>query len=190
MADINKNYIIYKNRHSTLGKIFLIIGIAHFAISMIIIGFTVPLRETLRDIAVGNYDIVIDNLGVAFPLAFGLIFTILGIWKYSKGRKEKKLRAQLAEKLHNSGRQTNATVTYVMPDLRYRVNGMPVFSIMVYQFQDEMGRTYQRKMEDMRTELVILHGIAIGSQIPIKYLPEDPTQNMVYLLVPNTNQIP
>jgi len=105
----------------------------------------------------------------------GAIMTLGGLIGAIRGAKRSKLDNHIAQ----SGVETEATVTFADKNYSMLVNNRPVYSIVEYTYQDEMGNEYANRVENISTDYVIRNKVEVGSKIRIKYLPAEPGQSVM-----------
>jgi len=99
-----------------------------------------------------------------------LFFAVVGTIASAQ---RKKLDAQLA----TAGADAAGVITFLDRDFTFLVNGRPVHSIVEYRFTDHNGVVHTGRRDDLQSEAVIRAGWQVGTEIPIRYLREDPTQS-------------
>jgi len=107
----------------------------------------------------------------------GAIMTLGGLIGVVRGAKRSKLAGHIAQ----TGAETEATVTFVDKNYSMLVNNRPIYSIVEYTYQDELGNEYANRIEDLSTDTVIRNKVEVGGKIRIKYLPADPGQSVMIL---------
>jgi hypothetical protein len=63
------------------------------------------------------------------------------------------------------------------------VNNKPIYSIVEFKFRDSAGVERVGRKNDVGSDLVIRLKIEVGSKVQVKYLNENPNQNI--LMLPN-----
>jgi len=121
--------------------------------------------------------IIFGGMGLLF-MAVGLVMLVIGLTK-SKRKKA------LAEKISTMGVPAEAVVTFVDRNYSVQVNKTPIYSIVEFKFRDNAGREHAGRKTNVNSDLVNRLKLEVGSKIQIKYLNEDPNQNI--LLLPNAN---
>jgi hypothetical protein len=120
----------------------------------------------------------VGSLGSIFTLVFGgvgALLVVLGGISVFRGRQTGQLHKQILE----TGVDAAGEVTYVDKNYRILINNAPIYSIVEYKYRDSSGMEYVNRMDRISTESVVRSGIAVGSQIQIKYLSEDPSQSTI-----------
>jgi hypothetical protein len=110
-------------------------------------------------------------------MALGGLFAVGGIVGIVRGKKLQKRN----EFILLTGIATQASVTFVDKNWSVLVNRNPIYSIVEYTFSDKSGNVYTRKISNISSEIVIRKQIQVGTKIPIKYLPENPTESVMVL---------
>jgi len=105
----------------------------------------------------------------------GAIMTLGGLIGVMRGAKSSKLAGHIAQ----TGTETEATVTFVDKNYAMLVNNRPIYSIVEYTYQDELGNEYANRIENVSTDTVIRNKVEVGSKIRIKYLPAEPAQSVM-----------
>ena len=97
---------------------------------------------------------------------------------YQKSTRRKKSKAAL---ISATGVLAEATVTFVDRNYRILVNEQPVYSIVEYKFLDTSGTERVFRAETVDAETVIRNQIQVGSTLNVKYLADDPSENILML---------
>jgi hypothetical protein len=105
----------------------------------------------------------------------GAIMTLGGLIGVMRGAKMSKLAGHIAQ----TGVETEANITFVDRNYALLVNNRPVYSIVEYTYQDELGNEYVNRVEDVNTDTVIRNKVEVGRKIRIKYLPAEPGQSVM-----------
>jgi len=105
----------------------------------------------------------------------GAILTLSGLIGAIRGAKRSKLDSHIAQ----TGVERGATVTFVDRNYALLVNNRPVYSIVEYSYQDELGNEYANRIENISTDYVIRNKVEVGKRIRIKYLPAEPAQSVI-----------
>lgn len=149
-----------------IGGFFLLFGVLWLliiaAVSLLI---GVPLPAGMATLFYG--------LGGIFLLV-GVVLTLGGLIGARKRRAE-------IGKLDSQGVPATGQVTYVDRNYSIRVNGNPIYSIVEFTFKDSSGVERTSRKEDVSSEMVIRNKIEVGSQVEVKYLMENPDENMLVL---------
>jgi hypothetical protein len=107
----------------------------------------------------------------------GAIMTLGGLVGIMRGAKRSKLDSHIVQ----TGVETEATVTFADKNYSLLVNNRPVYSIVEYTYQDELGNEFANRIEDVSTDTVIRNKVEVGSKIRIKYLPTEPRQSVMII---------
>jgi hypothetical protein len=107
----------------------------------------------------------------------GTIMTLSGLIGVLRGTKKAKLDSHIAQ----TGTETEATVTLVDRNYALLVNNRPVYSIVEYTYQDELGNEYSNRVENIKTNDVIRNKVEVGGKVRIKYLPEEPGKSVMVI---------
>jgi hypothetical protein len=121
------------------------------------------------------------GLGVFF-LVLGVILVIIGLIK-ARGR------SKLAKDIMQRGTAAKGTVTFVDKNYGVLVNNKPIFSIVEFTFQDSSGKTHTSRKGNVNSDLIIRDKIEVGSQVVLKYLPDNPESNILILKDPTSNEM-
>ncbi len=112
-----------------------------------------------------------------FTIAFGgvgLLLVVFGSISLFRSRKASAMHQQIMA----TGMDAQGQVTYVDRNYRVLINNAPIYSIVEYTYQVG-GMQYANRIDKVSTESVVRAGIQVGSTIPIKYLPEDPSKSTI-----------
>ena len=157
------------------GLVYLFLGVVFFVVAIILYFKLETATMNTQQQNLGDIESLI-KLGIPGLMGFiGLIFTILGLKGVIKGAKRSSLNKQIMQ----MGVETEAEVTYVNQNFSMLVNHRPIYSIVEYKYQDSMGNEHVRKIENLKTDLVIRSNIQVGNTIKVKYLPNDPSQSVM-----------
>jgi hypothetical protein len=107
----------------------------------------------------------------------GAIMTLGGLLGIMRGAKKAKQDSHIAQ----TGTETEAAVTFVDKNYALLVNNRPIYSIVEYTYQDELGNEYTNRVENLNTEDVIRNKVEVGSRIKVKYLAEDPGKSVMVM---------
>jgi len=107
----------------------------------------------------------------------GALFFLGGLKGLATNAKQRKLAARLMR----TGLDAEGTVTFVDKNWAIKVNQRPIYSIVEYTYQDSSGTEHTRRVDKLNSELVIRKQIQVGSKIPVKYAPEDPSKSVMVL---------
>lgn len=106
-------------------------------------------------------------------VGIGAIMVLGGLIGVIRGGKKSKMDSHIAQ----TGTEAEANVTFVDKNYSMLVNNRPIYSVVEYTYQDEMGNEYTNRVENVSTDYVIRNKIEVGSKIRIKYLPTEPGQS-------------
>lgn len=118
-----------------------------------------------------------------FWIAIGIML-VVGVILWITGNVKGKETQELAMKIFKEGILTKGNVTFVDKNYSLEVNQKPIYSIVEVVFNDEMGREYVSRKENIESDLVIRSQVVIGSEIDMKYLRDDPTKNVFLIWEP------
>lgn len=107
----------------------------------------------------------------------GALLAIGGVVGMVRGSRETK-RKQL---IMQTGVDGEGTVTFVDKNYALLVNKTPIYSIVEYTYRDGAGKEHTRRITNASSEVVIRKQIQVGGKVPIKYLPQDPSQSVLVL---------
>ncbi len=154
--------------------IWLIVGLI-FIGTGIFVYFTIGSAFADMPVIFGEMQALLQY-GIGGLLAgIGAIMTLSGLLGVIRGTKRSKLDSHIAQ----TGTETDATATFVDKNYSMLVNNSPIYSIVEYSYQDELGNKYTNKVENVSTDYVIRNKIEVGSKIRIKYLPAEPVQSVI-----------
>jgi hypothetical protein len=133
------------------------------------------------------------------PFVFGMIITIITSTRMIRGKANQFIgqalsqtlqqendpqQSRMAAEIMETGISTTAQVTFVDRNYRVLINNRPVYSIVEYVYQDDLGNKYSKRIDRVSSEAVIRNQIAVGSTVDIKYSSTDPSQSIWQM--PNT----
>lgn len=72
-------------------------------------------------------------------------------------------------------------ITFVDRNFAILVNQAPIYSIVEYTYRDSIGYEHTRRIDNAPSEVIIRAQVRVGSTIPIKYAPEDPSMIIMVL---------
>jgi len=150
-----------------------IIGIFFMAMGI----FFVVLAQVLPGLAPGDETALVSLI---FTIVGG-VMAVLGLVILVVGRAAGKKREAKAKLIYETGVAAEATVTFVDRNYRVLVNNNPIYSIVEYKFNDTSGVEHVFRKDTVQSELVIRNQVEVGSTVNIKYLAEDPSQNILML---------
>jgi hypothetical protein len=114
----------------------------------------------------------------------GLIFMIIGAVLFFRGRAQAKKNKALAERIFTMGVPAEATITFIDKNYGLLVNNKPIYSIVEFKFRDGSGTERVGRKNNVDSDLVIRLKLEVGSKVQIKYMNEDPDQNILLLKDP------
>jgi hypothetical protein len=119
--------------------------------------------------------------GLAASLPLIILWSVGGLLILLGGLAVIRGRARQAEsnRILASGVEAAGAITFLDRNWTLRVNGQPVYSIVEYRFHDATGREFVRRIDEVPSEAAIRAGWQVGSQVKVRYLPEDPSKSMV-----------
>lgn len=158
-----------------IGGFLTLFGLIFFAIGGI------PL---IIDLASGHQVGFGQNM-VNLPFAIiGGIILVVGLTMLLTGlSRAKKLKAQ-ALLIYERGVEAEGTITFVDKNYSLLVNNKPIYSIVEFKFRDRGGQEHISRKNNVESDLVIRLKLEVGSKVKIKYLNEDPQQNILLLVDP------
>jgi hypothetical protein len=115
----------------------------------------------------------------------GLIFMIIGAAMFIAGRAKAKKNKALAEKIFAMGVATEGTVTFFDKNYGLLVNNKPIYSIVEFKFRDSSGTERIGRKNNVSSDLAIRLKLEVGAKVQVKYMNEDPNQNILILKDPN-----
>lgn len=107
----------------------------------------------------------------------GLLSFIPGVFAFRKGRKEASYRREALE----NGVDSTGKITYLSPNYSFTINDRPVYTIIEYTYEDSLGYEFTDRINNANSEKVIRAGWQVGSEIPIKYLSNEPEKSAIVL---------
>jgi len=132
----------------------------------------------------GNLNVGGANITMLIFGGLGLVFMIIGAVMFIRGRGQAKKNKALAEKIFAMGMPAEATVTFVDKNYSLLVNNKPIYSIVEFKFRDGSGMERVGRKNNVSSDLVIRLKLEVGSKVQIKYMNEDPDQNILILKDP------
>jgi hypothetical protein len=115
----------------------------------------------------------------------GLIFMVIGAVMFLGGRAKAKKNQALAEKIFAMGVATEGTITFFDKNYGLLVNNKPIYSIVEFKFRDGSGTERIGRKDNVSSDLAIRLKLEVGAKVQVKYLNEDPEQNILMLKDPN-----
>lgn len=151
----------------------VIIGIFFMAMGI----FFVVLAQVLPGLAPGDETAVVSLI---FTIVGGAM-AVVGLVILVAGRATAKKQEAKAMLIYETGVAAEAMVTFVDRNYRILVNNQPIYSIVEFKFRDTSGVEHVVRKETVNSELVIRNQVEVGNTVNIKYLAEDPSQNILML---------
>ena len=133
----------------------------------------------------GNLHFGLMNLNVFIFGGLGLIFMIIGAFMFFRGRSQAKKTQALAEKIFEMGVPTEGTVTFLDKNYGLLVNNKPIYSIVEFKFRDGNGQERVARKNNVSSDLAIRLKLEVGSKVQVKYMNDNPDQNILLLKDPN-----
>ena len=164
-----------------IGAFLVIFGLGFVAAAAGVLIF----GGSMEQIPLGGMDI---NLSLLIALPFGLVGLatgLIGVILVISGFMQRGKNKAKAEQLLTVGVPARARVTFVDKNYSMLVNEKPIFSIIEFTFTDRYGRIYTGRKTQADSDLVIRNQIVVGSEVDIRYMPENPQENMIILKDPS-----
>jgi hypothetical protein len=137
----------------------------------------------VRDLFSGHLETGLQNMVQLTFGGVGFLFMVVGAILFLTGLARGKKRKALALKIFEVGVPAQATVTFVDKNYGLLVNNKPIYSIVEFKFRDSAGVERVGRKNDVSSDLVIRLKIEVGSKVQVKYMNENPNQNI--LMLPN-----
>lgn len=163
----------------------VLIGIFFLVMGLIFVGVAAVVA-----IALGG-GLSLASLFAAETVVAGIFFivgglmAVIGLVLIVTGRAATQRQKAKAMLIYQTGLAAEATVTFVDRNYRVLVNNRPIYSIVEFKFRDASGVEHVERKDTVQSELVIRNQIEVGGTVNIKYLPEDPSQNILMLADPS-----
>jgi hypothetical protein len=132
----------------------------------------------------GNLQVGLANLNAVVFGGLGLIFMVVGAVLLIRGRVRGKKNKALAEKIFAMGVPAEATITFIDKNYGMLVNNKPIYSIVEFKFRDSSGGERVGRKNNVSSDLAIRLKWEVGSKVQIKYMNEDPDQNILIMKDP------
>jgi len=132
----------------------------------------------------GNLKVGVANINILVFGGLGLIFMIIGAFLFLRGRAQAKKNKALAEKIFTMGMPAEATITFIDKNYGLLVNNKPIYTIVEFKFRDGSGAERVGRKSNVSSDLAIRLKLEVGSTVQIKYMNEDPDQNILLLKDP------
>jgi len=159
-----------------IGGFFFLFGLVFF-----LVGGGITLVSGLLS---GNLPMGAASINMFVFGGLGLVFMIIGAILFIRGRARAKKNKALAEKIFAMGVPAEATVTFIDKNYGLLVNNKPIYSIVEFKFRDGSGMERVGRKNNVSSDLAIRLKLEVGSKVQIKYLNEDPDQNILILKDP------
>jgi len=117
---------------------------------------------------------------VIFGVA-GLIIAVVGLVILLRSRAFVKTQKALAMKIYELGVAAEGTVTFVDKNYSLLVNQKPIYSIVEFKFEDRFGKEHISRKPNVESDLVIRLKLEVGSKVQLKYMNDNPDQNILML---------
>ncbi len=134
----------------------------------------------------GTLEVNLMNLNVLVFGGLGLFFMVLGLFLVINGRAKARKMNALAQKIFDQGIAAEGTITFIDKNYSLLVNNKPIHSIVEFKFQDGGGVERVGRKNNVSSDLAIRLKLEVGSRVQLKYLNEDPGQNILLFPDPNT----
>lgn len=132
---------------------------------------------TTPDIALPWYVLALWFGPGVVALLLGILLLIFGLRAL---KKKKKAKIAMLDALKH-GVDAKARVTFVDKNYYITMNERPLFSIVEFEFTDDYGHVFTGRKDQVDSDLVIRNKVEVGSEVDIKYVPEDPSINALLL---------
>jgi hypothetical protein len=133
----------------------------------------------------GNVQFGVANINMFVFGGLGLIFMVIGSILFIGGRAKAKKNKALAEKIFAMGVATEGTITFFDKNYGLLVNNKPIYSIVEFKFRDGSGNERIGRKNNVSSDLAIRLKFEVGAKVQVKYMNEDPNQNILILKDPN-----
>jgi hypothetical protein len=134
----------------------------------------------------GNLQVGLASINMIIFGGLGLIFMVIGAIMVVRSRIKAKKNQALAEKIFAMGVPVEATVTFFDKNYGLLVNNKPIYSIVEFKFRDGSGTERVGRKNNVSSDLAIRLKLEVGSKVQVKYMNENPDQNILILKDPNT----
>jgi hypothetical protein len=163
----------------------VLIGIFLLVMGLFFVGMAVLLAVVMDGgLALANLFTAGAGASGIFIIVGGLM-AVVGLVLTVTGRAAAQRQKAKAMLIYQTGVAAEATVTFVDRNYRILVNNRPIYSIVEFKFRDTSGVEHVERKDTVDSELVIRNQIEVGSTVNIKYLAEDPSQNILMLADPS-----
>jgi len=111
----------------------------------------------------------------------GLIILLIGLVILLRSRASIKTQKALAMKIYELGVAAEGTVTFVDKNYSLLVNQKPIYTIVEFKFEDRYGKEHVSRKANVESDLAIRLKLEVGSKVQLKYMNDDPDQNILML---------
>jgi hypothetical protein len=133
----------------------------------------------------GTFQIGLTTINTLVFGGLGLLFMIIGAIMFVGGRAKAKKNKALAEKIFAMGVPAEATVTFFDKNYGLLVNNKPIYSIVEFKFRDGSGVERVGRKNNVSSDLAIRLKLEVGAKVQVKYMNDNPDQNILLLKDPN-----
>jgi hypothetical protein len=133
----------------------------------------------------GTFQFGLTNINTVVFGGLGLLFMVIGAIMLVGGRAKAKKNKALAEKIFAMGVPTEGTITFFDKNYGLLVNNKPIYSIVEFKFRDGSGVEHIGRKNNVSSDLAIRLKFEVGAKVQVKYMNEDPAQNILILRDPN-----
>jgi hypothetical protein len=124
---------------------------------------------------------VFGAIGVLFTVAGGVVLVIGTIGA-------RRAKAKISQ-IDMQGTPAKGKVTFVDRNYTVRYGGRAIYSIVEFTFRDSSGMEHAGRKDNVDSDLVIRDQIAVGSEVDLKYLPENPDENILMMHDPRDGTV-
>jgi hypothetical protein len=156
---------------------YIIAGLMFLVMGLIFVGVALLLGGSVASAGLASVTGVF--------LIVGGLMAVIGLVIIVAGRITTQKQKDKAMLIYQTGVDAEAMVTFVDRNYRILVNNQPIYSIVEFKFRDTSGVEHVVRKETVQSELVIRNQVEVGSTVNIKYLLEDPSQNILMLADPS-----
>lgn len=116
-----------------------------------------------------------------YTMVVGVILVLIGLPLFFMGRRQNNQYLAAKKSILDKGVPARGRVTFVDKNYSVLVNQKPIYSSVEYTFEDHLGRPHIGRSDAVDSDWVIRAQIAVGSEVELKYLANDPEQNQLVL---------
>ncbi|MFH2107582.1 MAG: DUF3592 domain-containing protein [Chrysiogenia bacterium] len=138
----------------------------------------------VNDLLSGNLQVDLANLNMIVFGGLGLIFMIIGAILFIRSLVQGKKNKALAEKIFAMGVPAEATITFFDKNYGMLVNNKPIYSIVEFKFRDSSGNERVGRKSNVSSDLAIRLKFEVGTKVQIKYMHDNPDQNILIMKDP------